>query len=1807
MIIIDGDDGSGDNGAGIKIGRGITMSSNAVPYGEAVFNAVYPAGVIENNSLLFNNTSGSWLSVPANSNIDLYTGPWTMECWVWLNTATNHTIWSMGTYGVTTNSWLYINSSGQIQWEWNPYNSWGWIYRNHVIANSSIPTKTWTHIAVVREYGLTIAFFVNGKLISEIMPDSNPAIPNDNCDIYIGSYFGNGGWDFNGMMSNFRLTNKIVYNYSAGAAGLVLPLPGRFGTRGESPAGFNVDDVVASEVILFFKDRVIDQSLNQYPTTNTQVTYSPQNPFDNSVSYTAIDKAAGLFTANATYLWTVPPGVTSISVLAIGGGGGGAGSSIPYPLHQDSSDQYAIPGSGGGGGALAYANNIAVVPGTTYIVQVGGGGGPKHFTQLLGTDWETTRLTTGNVDVPGSITLNNIIGGLQTARQGLQLIIAPNGNNWTTLGKLPFFLDGLSMTGSVNDRSTVDTDGNALTTQFSTSKPVRVYLYRNAVQWAKVPLSGWNPIIFNPNQSIQFPGSYGASTINAADLRLGDYWPEGILASDTGYPMLFYRDFKPGTYELFMYSAIYFFDDRINPKGGDSYLTTAVIKSANQTPLLFAGGGEAGRVLNVPDGYTFDAPGWKLGLAGGGGGAGGYNGAGGNGFGSGSYMAGGAGGAVAGSKKTGGFAGGAGGGSAFDTSMSIYSAGPTVLNSPPGSLPIGADGGITGPTTWVYTNTDSGKYTTTVNILGASGVAPVKGSGAGGGGGLNLATLMDPWQFVSRSAGASGAQYVPMGDKQFVAWGGGGVGMGGLGPDGIGGPVTSQPYQAPTTGNVALTSQRYAPGGSPSDPMGIYGPWRSVLRQVSKMSGSGGYEGVYDPNPEGDPSADIDLDLTLLGSLAGPTSFKFQWGRFVNTTPYINLKKHIYTSDRALGSEVLTTLGNQPASFFNTPGSIVLSKHQIPDSGNTTYDAYDYMMEWTNFSITNGAWYGGGGGGHYGNDNYSPVNTVSIDNSSEVDQSYPKNINTGGSYGGPGVVRIVWPGITRQFPNTRVQIPATPTQTMPIECFVVAGGGGGGGGNTLTVGGGGGGGGGVKLLTRTILRNQLFRMEVGAGGGGGFENYAGTGTNGNDSTIFAGVGDDAIVGYSVRGGGGGGAYGSTTYNIGQAGGSGGGGTVYRSGTTVTRSMAVLGQGNPGGNYTAQSGTWAYAAGGGGAGSPGFSPGRTVSVTGNGSGGGSGGGSGSSGGTVGSLGGAPIAGQGYAGGGDPNGYGYGGAGGGGAGGTGFSVAPTNYTNSILWSTLSLVGLDDNYGGQWQNHSSGGWSGFVNGYGVGNHNSHDRDLSFNVVITFPYTGRYLVQFACDDYVSLSMVPNRPIAGAPDSIYIGAASSWTDNTPPQTYIYVIAGDWLLMAGATNYAGPGQVAVVIQQLYLPGGHAPDGGIGATTNLITTSTATSANVGQVYNGSVYFAGGGGGGEAWNGVYCSSALNGLGGIGGGGAGGESVTHTPGWGFNGNVNTGGGGGGAGDYYYWWGGAGGSGVVIVSYPDTYSAAANTSGSPVYTVSSGKKIYIFKTSGMIKFTGTNTPPTVDYLIVAGGGSGGGQRGGGGGGGGFLTGTEPVMAGAENLVMVGAGAASRNNYSISNGNYNLGGGWQGSNSQFGTVIASGGGGGGSSVANLGDYVMSGDGGYGVSLDILKTGTTQIWGSGGGGGGSTYNTYFGPGVGNQGVDYDTGVVTSYRDTNTDVFWPFALVGPGNGGSCRPSDYDTRVDYRVGNPGAQNTGGGGGGSGYVKTGGSGGSGTIIVRYSTDYPEATVTGLVGYRVVDKTRIYWFQSSGTIMFN
>ena len=141
----------------------------------------------------------------------------------------------------------------------------------------------------------------------------------------------------------------------------------------------------------------------------------------------------------------------------------------------------------------------------------------------------------------------------------------------------------------------------------------------------------------------------------------------------------------------------------------------------------------------------------------------------------------------------------------------------------------------------------------------------------------------------------------------------------------------------------------------------------------------------------------------------------------------------------------------------------------------------------------------------------------------------------------------------------------TPAKGLSCDVLVVAGGGGGGGGNG-TYGAGGGAGGVIGFASQSLASGTGYTATIGGGGAGGPQGSIGTsGSNSQFASLTAAVG---------------GGYGGWAANNGGNGGSGGGAgseSVPKTGGTATS-----GQGNAGGNSTAQY----WSGGGGGAGGAG---------------------------------------------------------------------------------------------------------------------------------------------------------------------------------------------------------------------------------------------------------------------------------------------------------------------------------------------------------------------------------------------------------------------------------------------------------------------------------------------------------------------------------------------------------------------------------------------------------------------------------------------
>jgi hypothetical protein len=411
-------------------------------------------------------------------------------------------------------------------------------------------------------------------------------------------------------------------------------------------------------------------------------------------------------------------------------------------------------------------------------------------------------------------------------------------------------------------------------------------------------------------------------------------------------------------------------------------------------------------------------------------------------------------------------------------------------------------------------------------------------------------------------------------------------------------------------------------------------------------------------------------------------------------------------------------------------------------------------------------------------------------------------------------------------------------------------------------------------------------------------------------------------------------------------------------------------------------------------------------------------------------------------------------------------------------------------------------------------------------------------------------------------------------------------------------------------GGGGGAGGPGGAGNDARAGDGGLARASNITGTTVYYCGGGGGAS-----YAEPGRNFPNGLGGGtsnaaqkGGGGDAGRFSA---VAGSPNTGGGGGGGGDTPAS-GAPGGSGVVILKYPDNYSAVVSPSLGSTSTRVPGYKIITFTAgSGTVMFS--QTPPgsfEAQVELIGGGGGGGGGAdlweyyAGGGGGGGYLYRELALLPNTSYSISIGVGGpggpANHDGTSSGFGQNgvdttgfdltSLGGG--GGTHENGLNGASGGGAGGSFFGTTGGSALQLPGNPGGN-GVRAPGPGELGGGGGGGG-----------AGSAGAN-------------------FSGASSAAGGTGRTSLIDGVVRCAGGRAGgsrlnaAANTGNGGSGGTHTRgtgqpmlAGGNGGSGILLVKYPNNYSitnisgnliSTTSTAVAGFKITTFT-----SGTGTIEF-
>lgn len=305
------------------------------------------------------------------------------------------------------------------------------------------------------------------------------------------------------------------------------------------------------------------------------------------------------------------------------------------------------------------------------------------------------------------------------------------------------------------------------------------------------------------------------------------------------------------------------------------------------------------------------------------------------------------------------------------------------------------------------------------------------------------------------------------------------------------------------------------------------------------------------------------------------------------------------------------------------------------------------------------------------------------------------------------------------------------------------------------------------------------------------------------------------------------------------------------------------------------------------------------------------------------------------------------------------------------------------------------------------------------------------------------------------------------------------------------------------------------------------------------------------------------------------------------------------------AGGLNLAVGTTLSLYGIANNTAGAKATGgVISSDSEYFYHS---FYATGTFTPTqslSCDYLVVAGGGGG---SAGGGGAGGYLTsiGGSPLSVTATAYtITVGAGGGGTSPDSAVGNN--------GSNSVFSTITSTGGGGGGAATPNTaGNGGGSGGGGGNDGTPALLAGgartASPVQGNNGGSnGGNTNNGLGGGGGGGAGAVGATGASSAGgaggAGLSSSINGTATLRGGGGGGNSFVTTYTGTGGTGGGGAGSGNnangvagtisTGGGGGGAGNTRTGGSGGSGVVIIRYAR---QGQIMANETYTLIQKTTL------------
>ena len=153
--------------------------------------------------------SAGWLTMPSNSQLDLSTGDFTLELWLYATSSGAQMVLNKAN-GTSYYPWqIFINSSGQIQWRGSNTGGAALVYD---IIGGTFSTNAWHHVAAVRS-GSTFTLYLDGAAAGSATY-AGALFSSTTDPVSIGGYQ-HGLYTLNGFVDDVRITKGVARYLSA--------------------------------------------------------------------------------------------------------------------------------------------------------------------------------------------------------------------------------------------------------------------------------------------------------------------------------------------------------------------------------------------------------------------------------------------------------------------------------------------------------------------------------------------------------------------------------------------------------------------------------------------------------------------------------------------------------------------------------------------------------------------------------------------------------------------------------------------------------------------------------------------------------------------------------------------------------------------------------------------------------------------------------------------------------------------------------------------------------------------------------------------------------------------------------------------------------------------------------------------------------------------------------------------------------------------------------------------------------------------------------------------------------------------------------------------------------------------------------------------------------------------------------------------------------------------------------------------------------------------------------------------------------